>query len=602
MEFTRTPQLNSGRRVFLAALAVSSLVVLGLLRYAGESLANLGDTDDAMRLVLVRQLMSGTGWYDQFITRLQPPQGVFLHWSRLVDGLLAGFTKLLELALPSEAAETAMRIAWPLLLILPAVFCALLIARRLGGSLAPFICGILFASNPQAFLQFMPGRIDHHNIQILMTMIAAACALSEQKQARWAIGAGTSTAFGLAVGIEALPFQVVIAAGYALRAILQGDKSGAARNYALALLVSTLFFFCLQTPPWRWFMPFCDAIGSNLVAAICVGSCGLILMTRATDRFSLYGRWIMLLGLLLATALVYFAMDPACLKGPLGAIDPRIRPFWFDLVDELQPLPVIMRRYYTLGISLVGLIVIGLIAGGVLLAKEWPKPRFDTLLAVTLMLMAIALGYLAGRMLNYVFWLGFPVIAAAFATISSRFLGERMLPTALIAIALSPFGIRVMVPLGLSPFNAHTADPPASAITSCHDSSAYRELARQRPGLVLADISLGPFILANTQDSVLNAPYHRMSWGILKSHEILSSPDRQAEVEIRAQKIDYIVTCTFTARMPVKGSIEAELREGHIPEWLQTRSSKGQTLQIYGVRAVPSPTADIRATGQAPAR
>lgn len=234
--------------------------------------------------------------------------------------------------------------------------------------------------------------------------------------------------------------------------------------------------------------------------------------------------------------------------------------------------------------------------------KEWPKLQFHTLLAIALMLIAIVSGFFAGRMLNYVFWLGFPLVAASFATIASRFLGERMLPTALASVALSPFGVRVIVSLGLIAFHSHETEQPAMTVTKCYNSSAYRELMQQRPGLVLANISMGPFILANTQNSVLNAPYHRMSWGILKSHEILSSSSRQAEVKMRALQIDYLVTCAFTARAPAKGSIEADLRAGRIPEWLETRSSKGQLLQIYSVRAVPVTTADVRAMRQASAR
>lgn len=46
----------------------------------------LGDTDDATRLVMVRDMFAGHGWWDQKITRLQPPVGLYMHWSRLLDG------------------------------------------------------------------------------------------------------------------------------------------------------------------------------------------------------------------------------------------------------------------------------------------------------------------------------------------------------------------------------------------------------------------------------------------------------------------------------------------------------------------------------------
>src|SRR5260370_3100474 len=48
------------------------------------------DADDAMRLVQVREFLSGRGWFDLHETRLNPPAGYDTHWSRLVAAGLAG--------------------------------------------------------------------------------------------------------------------------------------------------------------------------------------------------------------------------------------------------------------------------------------------------------------------------------------------------------------------------------------------------------------------------------------------------------------------------------------------------------------------------------
>src|SRR5215213_309454 len=45
----------------------------------------LGDTDDNMRMMQVRALLSGQDWYDLRQYRLDPPGGADIHWSRLVD-------------------------------------------------------------------------------------------------------------------------------------------------------------------------------------------------------------------------------------------------------------------------------------------------------------------------------------------------------------------------------------------------------------------------------------------------------------------------------------------------------------------------------------
>ena len=78
-------------------------------------------TDDAMRLVQVRDLLAGQGWFDTTQYRLDPPAGVLMHWSRLIDLPIAALTHLGGTVLPQAMAERVATIVWPaaLLLILP---------------------------------------------------------------------------------------------------------------------------------------------------------------------------------------------------------------------------------------------------------------------------------------------------------------------------------------------------------------------------------------------------------------------------------------------------------------------------------------------------
>src|SRR3954468_20799511 len=50
----------------------------------------LPDTDDNMRIMQVRALLHGQGWFDLRQYRLNPPFGSNIHWSRLVDLPIAG--------------------------------------------------------------------------------------------------------------------------------------------------------------------------------------------------------------------------------------------------------------------------------------------------------------------------------------------------------------------------------------------------------------------------------------------------------------------------------------------------------------------------------
>ncbi|MBW7946896.1 MAG: hypothetical protein H3C60_10760, partial [Sphingomonadaceae bacterium] len=63
----------------LAALALT------LVNRAEIAALDLPDTDDAQRLMQVRDWLGGQAWGDVDQHRMNPPAGADMHWSRLVD-------------------------------------------------------------------------------------------------------------------------------------------------------------------------------------------------------------------------------------------------------------------------------------------------------------------------------------------------------------------------------------------------------------------------------------------------------------------------------------------------------------------------------------
>src|SRR5690349_6713060 len=109
----------------------------------------LGDTDDNMRMMQVRALLHGQGWYDLRQYRLNPPFGANIHWSRLVDLPIAGLILGLRPFLGGPPAERwAVGIA-PLLPYLLLLWSTALTARRLIGATAYPLAflGLFFAGS-----------------------------------------------------------------------------------------------------------------------------------------------------------------------------------------------------------------------------------------------------------------------------------------------------------------------------------------------------------------------------------------------------------------------------------------------------------------------
>jgi hypothetical protein len=585
MTLSPSPDLSSRRRL-LATAVVVTVVVWGLMVWqVHDVVTSLGDTDDAMRIVLAREVLHGRGWYDQWVGRLQPPLGVYMHWSRLLDGALATVIATLQTVLSPARAELVSRFAWPLAWILPVTLAGLTVARNLGSRSAVFICAILLALDLSMFVQFRPGRIDHHNIQITLTLVAAACALIQgERRARWAALAGAASALGLAIGIEALAFHALIGASFAVRLMADRKTAGEARAYGLALGLGCLFVFLIQTPPARWFMPFCDALGANLVASLAAAGLGLALVAALAERLAPRARILGVVAVGLLAASIYVGADPICLRGPFGAVDPRVRPFWFDHIQELEAWPMLFKDHRNEAIHSMVIGAMGSLAAAWLVIRGRRDPlRGDWLLAA-LVVVGVVAEAKAYRMEDYGMWFGTPAIAIVAADFAARALKDRMLPAGLMAVVLSPTTLGDAVILAI---NHHR--PPAQLADHCYDTRSYAPLAGLPGGLVLSEPDLGSFVLANTAHTAMSAPYHRMTWGILAAHDALAAPAAEAEGRVRALHASYILDCPVHRLRSPAGSLGDDIRHGRPPAWLQPLSGPGQPLRIYQVAPAAAP-------------
>src|SRR6266700_130088 len=68
-------------------------------------------------------------------------------------------------------------------------------------------------------------------------------------------------------------------------------------------------------------------------------------------------------------------------------------------------------------------------------------------------------------------------------------------------------------------------------------------LARLPAALIAADVDFGPFLLALTPHSVLAAPCHRLSSGILAANAAFAAPPPDAERILSRLQTTYVVTC-----------------------------------------------------------
>ena len=146
----------------------TAILVISTLAGPQPSLSDsLGDTDDAVRLVSVRELLAGAPWFDTTLPRIGAPEPLVSHWSRLIDAPLGAMITAFSPLLGKGEAELATRILWPALLFFVLALIIANEAHRRAGALAAAFALYLVINSGAATVQFRPGRIDHHNAQIL---------------------------------------------------------------------------------------------------------------------------------------------------------------------------------------------------------------------------------------------------------------------------------------------------------------------------------------------------------------------------------------------------------------------------------------------------
>lgn len=543
------------------------------------------DSDDAMRLVQVRALLHGQGWFDLTAYRLDPPTGVFMHWSRLIDLPLAVLIKLFSLVLPGEFAERAARLAFPLILQALLYWGMARIAKALIGPAAVIPVLVLTLLTGMEVGQFQPGRIHHSAPQITLSilMIASFLEALDPEKARRAAIAGVLAALSLAVGLEALPFILLLAALAAALWIWRGaDIQKALGFFALGLGVALPLLYLATVGRAHWFDTFCDAYSPVTFVPGMAGALVLGGLALATGR--LPGWRARIAAGVLGGALVLgaaLAVKPICFIDPYHGIDPLVRQIWLNNVVEGFPLRRLFAQDAGTVLILMGPVGLGLMASAVALIRERDLSRARWL---TVMLMSVAAAALS-------FWM---IRVTSFAALIACFGGAwcivhlrahlaethwRSLAALAFCLVLpfSTVGWALVVPTKMERNDWKEG-------TGCLTSSAFAPLAQLPPGLIAGPIDAGSHLLAFTPHSVLAAPYHRDNDGNRTLLEAMLAPPEEARAILAAHHVTYVMICAglgetkvLAARAPQ--GLAAALNNNHVPAWLHSLQTNKPALQ-----------------------
>ena len=574
-------------QMFLAWAAVS--LILFLAGFGRLLQGQFPDPDDVLRLVQVRDLLAGQGWYDPMQYRIDPPAGTAMHWSRLVDTPLAAVIGGLTPLIGQSAAETVALVAIPLLTFgIAALVIGRLAWRLLGPRAAVFAvlaCGFL----PALLFQFRPMRVDHHGWQIVSVAIALwAISWRDARKGGWV--AGLAMAFGLSISLEILPMTGAFGAILFMRWWLDHGQRQWLVAYMQALSGGLVIFYLIARGPHAW-TQYCDAISPAHLGFFLVAAFGTWILSKTT-RMRGFGL-LLLFALVGAVALAAFAFSsPTCLTTPFAALDPDVDLFWYRRVLEGQPLWV-----QSAGVVVPALIQMLAAIGATIAIRanshDWVRRWWTEYLL--LLILALVAALLVSRSLG----IASIIAAIPLGWLAAHLLDRVRMEKALVARVVSVFALILllapMTPVTLSVMMApgleQDGKPSASVDEArCVIRDQAERLGALPKGTVFAMLDIGPTILLKSDHSVIATGHHRANEAMADVvHAFTRKPDEARQI-MAAHDSDYVALCSdlseamlYTTMAPE--GLAARLVAGEEPEWLEPIDLGGpEEFLVYRVR------------------
>ena len=569
---------------------VSALMIVA--NWSAITTLHMGDPDDVLRLIQVRDLLAGQSWFDVTQTRVDAPGGgVAMHWSRIVDIPLALVILALTPVFGSATAETIALVAVPLV----TMGCVMLLASRIawrlwGDEEAIFTALVIIVSIPVLF-QLSPLRIDHHGWQLVCALVALNGLLARSSRCGgWIIG--SAFAFWLAISIEGLPLAAITFAVLALRWLRDPSAKGWIVGAIQGLAVVSAVLFA-ATRGFGDLANYCDAISPVHLAMFAWGAASLTLLSGAR-RPSL---GIMLTGFAFAGggAVTILALQaPACVTGGgFAQVDPLVAETWLTNVKEGRPLweQALAIAVQYLAAPLIGIYAAtqlarrahdamkrfwsdyALILGGALLVSIFVSRTG----AVACVLASPLIGWQVRRWLRAIRTMDNPL--------------PRMAAMIGVAFALLP-AIPALILTSAMPLRASVggAEDEPVRVADCRVQDTREALASLPRGEIYAMMDIAPELLLVSDHTVLATGHHRGDAAMKVLIETALGSPEDARKTLTTRGTAYVAMCPALneprtyAQMAPQG-FAAQLAQGQELPWLEPVPMPEEAgLELWRVR------------------
>jgi hypothetical protein len=544
------------------------------------------DPDDQLRMVQLRDFLSGQSWFDITQYRMNAPEGAPMHWSRLAELPLALIILLLTPILGQVGAEMAAGTIVPLAGLGVVALLLGQISVRLAGRNAGVVAVILTLLSPAILMQFRPMRIDHHGWQILMACLALATIFWPNRQ-RAGIVLGLALAIWLHISLEGAPMTAAFFVLLGWRWIF--EKAQGRRLFWTIVsfaLSSTLLFFATQRSG-IFAATYCDTISPPHIFAIIIAAIIMLPCIAIAPR-----DWRVRLGAagIAGTAAggVLLWLAPQCTGGAFATLDPLVREYWYAHINEGLP---IWHQGLKSAAGLLAAPLCGLLALAFLWKPAAGDHKTNLHIAAYFLIYAFVLALLVFRTVSVTSAYAIPLVAALITALFARYRESRV---ALRRVGLVALMLALFVPGALAGKIASLTKPDVKKVAAetqkpCQSVESIAALAQIKNARFAAPFDMGPMILLTTPHQVLASSHHRNEKAMHDHIEIFRSPPDISRTFITKNGITHIAACADEAEMTgyVKTDptgLWANLANGQTPGWLEKMPDVGDGILVWRVK------------------
>ena len=296
--------------------------------------------DDYMRLIQVNNWTTSHGWFDFSISEIYHPQPLDLHWSRFPDLFIAGVSQFLSIFFDAKLVTPLTVTVVPFMLFTVFLFSIAWASVPLLGKSNSLNAALFGAFSLTVLTQFAPGRVDHHQLQLILLALVLGCMLRIQKPNRpialYASSIGILFAIALWIGTEFLPWMIATCSTFWIFWLFgHKDASKAGFWVGLNFIVCSILILGLSQPPGQRLTTVCDShslVSVGISALVFTFWSACLSLNPYLD--SPLKRFAFSSALAVSLLAAFFIVFPQCTESPYGDIDPILAEFWIPNISE----------------------------------------------------------------------------------------------------------------------------------------------------------------------------------------------------------------------------------------------------------------------------